>query len=226
MNRYNPFNLIHKALRAMLYDAGLTLQQTYFANTDEAEIALGKVEEVLFMFENHAHHEDTMVLPEVERYEPHLVEEFEKEHEEDMRLSSRMKNLLNIYRNIYFTEERIVCGSAIVKSFVEFMVFNLEHMAKEEVLINGALWKHYTDEQLMELSEKIAASIPPQEAAVAFKWMLRGINNSEAADWLRSVKQGAPVHIFQNLMSLAERELSTERFNMIQKSLKEEAVLA
>jgi hypothetical protein len=64
-----------------------------------------------------------MVLPAVESSEPQLVEEFVKEHEEDLRLSNRLKNLLNIYRNIYFTEERIVCGSAIVKSFVEFMIF-------------------------------------------------------------------------------------------------------
>lgn len=226
MNRYNPFNLIHKALRAMLYDAALTLQKTYFANTEEAELALEKVENVLFMFENHAHHEDSMVLPAVEAYEPQLVEEFEKEHEEDLRLSNRMKNLLNIYRNIHFTEERIVCGSSIVKSFVEFMVFNLEHMAKEEVLINQALWKHYTDEQLMALSQKIAAAVPPQEAAIAFKWMFRGINNFEAVSWLKSVKENAPLPVFQQLISLAKAELSEARFTEIQESINDVAIVA
>jgi hypothetical protein len=226
MNRYNPFNLIHKVLRAMLYDSALTLQQTYFANTEEAETALEKVEDVLFMFESHAHHEDTMVLPAVEAYEPQLVEEFEKEHEEDLRLSNRLKNLLNIYRNIYFTEERIVCGSAITKSFVEFMVFNLEHMAKEEVLINQALWKHYTDEQLIAVSQKITASIPSQEVAVASKWMFRGINNYDAITWLKSVKQNAPAPAFEGLMRLAENELPEDRFNVIQESFKEDVVLA
>jgi len=226
MNRYNPFNLIHKALRAMLYDAAITLQKTYFANTEEAESVLEKVEDVLFMFENHAHHEDSMVLPAVESSEPQLVEEFVKEHEEDLRLSNRLKNLLNIYRNIYFTEERIVCGSAIVKSFVEFMIFNLEHMAKEEVLINKALWEHYTDEQLIALSQKIAASVPPDEAAIAFKWMLRGINNNEAVNWLISVKQNALVQAFESLINLAEKELPEERFSMIQELINEDVVMA
>jgi len=226
MNRHNSFNVIHKALRAMLYDAALTLQQTYFANPDEAEIALQKVEDVLFLFENHAHHEDTFVLPAVEAFEPQLVEEFEKEHEEDLKLSNRMKNLLTIYRNIYFSEERIVCGSAITKSFVEFMVFNLEHMAKEELLINPALWQHYTDEQIHAINQKIVTSIPQKELALASKWMLRGINNFDAITLLKGIKQTAPGPVFGALMNMAEKELPEDRFNVIQESLNENVVMA
>jgi hypothetical protein len=226
MNRHNSFNVIHKALRAMLYDAALTLQQTYFANPDEAEIALQKVEDVLFLFENHAHHEDTFVLPAVEAFEPQLVEEFEKEHEEDLKLSNRMKNLLTIYRNIYFSEERIVCGSAITKSFVEFMVFNLEHMAKEELLINPALWQHYTDEQIHAINQKIVTSIPQKELALASKWMLRGINNFDAITSLKGIKQTAPGPVFGALMNMAEKELPEDRFNVIQESLNENVVMA
>src|SRR4030095_4770018 len=107
MQRYNGFTLIHKALRAFLYDTALTLQQTYFADIDEAEPAIEKVETVLFLFERHAHHEDAFLLPAVATYEPRLVDEFEKEHDEDIMLVNRLKNLLNIYRNIYFTEERV-----------------------------------------------------------------------------------------------------------------------
>lgn len=32
--------MIHKAFRAMMYDTALTLQQTYFADVEEAESAL------------------------------------------------------------------------------------------------------------------------------------------------------------------------------------------
>jgi len=89
---------------------------------------------------------------------PGWLKKFEKEHNEDITLGNRVKNLLNIYRNIYFTEERVVRDGAINKAFVEFMVFNLEHMAKEEILLNQALWKHYTDEQLVELNQKTCCS--------------------------------------------------------------------
>jgi len=226
MQRYNPFNLIHKGLRAMLYDAALTLQQTNFAEEDEAAIALEKVENVLFLFENHAHNEDSMVLPAVEAYEPRLVKEFEEEHEEDLRLSNRLKNLIIIYRNVYFTEEKIVAGSAISKSFGEFMVFNLEHMAKEEMLLTQALWKHYTDEQILALNQKIVASIPQEAMTFGSKWMMRGINDTDAINWLKGVKQNAPEFVFNSLMSTAEKELPAYRFRIIEEALAGNAVTA
>jgi hypothetical protein len=225
MQRYNGFTLIHKALRALLYDTALTLQQTYFADIDEAEPAIEKVETVLFLFERHAHHEDTFLLPAVATYEPRLVDEFENEHDENIMLGNRLKNLLNIYRNIYFTEERVVCGGAINKAFVEFMVFNLEHMAKEEILLNQALWKHYTDEQLVELNQKLVATIPAEEKAIAFKWMMRGINYFDAVNWMHAVKKTAPDFVFNSLINLAEAELPQHRLEKLHEGLTEDAIL-
>src|SRR5437762_2719582 len=127
MKRFNGFYLIHKGLRAMLYDASLTLQQTDFAKADEASIALIKVDRVLFAFKKHAHHEDTYIFPLIETFEPELAKSFEDEHAEDHHLSNQLNNLLAIYDNTFLAEERITCGSAIVKAFTDFMVFNLVH---------------------------------------------------------------------------------------------------
>ena len=81
--RFNIFNQIHKALRALLYDTALTLQQTYFGNPDEVETALEKLRLILDIFDKHADHEDQFVLPAIQAYEPSLVDAFEKEHVED-----------------------------------------------------------------------------------------------------------------------------------------------
>src|SRR3954471_18387171 len=132
MQRYNSFNLIHKALRALMYDTALTLQQTYFADVSEAEIALTKVETVIYYFEQHAHHEDKFMLPAVEAFEPALVEELEKEHVKDIQLGNKLKTLVNVFRSVELDEERINCGSCLNKAFRDFMVFNIDHMAKEE----------------------------------------------------------------------------------------------
>ena len=210
MQRYNGFNLIHKALRAMLYDTALTLQQTYFADNHEAEKALEKVEDVLFLFEHHAHHEDSFILPVVQQYEPALVDAFEKEHEKDLKLSNDLKNLINIYRNVNFTAELIAMGSAISKAFVEFMVFNLEHMAKEEMLLNPAMWEHYTDEQLIDINRRLVATIPANEMAIASKWMMRGINFADAIAWLAAVRSSVPAFVYESLVLLAEKEMRPE----------------
>lgn len=224
MNRYNSFYLIHKGLRAMLYDAALTLQQTDFSKIEESKNALAKVNDVLFAFGNHAHHEDHFIFPMVEAHEPVLAKSFEKEHVEDHRLSNSLKNLLTIYENALLDEERIVCGSAISKSFVEFMVFNLQHMAKEEIYINEALWKYYTDEQIITESQKLIASIPPAEMQLVAKWMLRGISTTDAIVWMKSIKNSAPEFIFKGLVNLAQSVLSKKQFETIAQALEEEVL--
>jgi hypothetical protein len=219
MNRYNVFYLIHKGLRAMLYDAAITLQQTSFADISEAMPALAKVNDVLFAFEHHAHHEDNFIIPAVEAYEPEIATSFENEHEEDYRLIGRLRNLLIIYENSFLPEERTACGPAITKSFTEFLTFNLQHMAKEELLLNHALWRLYTDEQIKAIYQQLLASITPAEMQATSKWMMRAISTADAIDWLKSVRQSSPETAFNNLMKIAEEELGQARFTTVQEGL-------
>lgn len=225
MQRYNSFGVIHKALRAMMYDTALTLQQTYFADVEEAEIALSKVETVIHEFEHHAHHEDTFILPAIETFEPQLVENFENEHVKDHELGSRLITLLNIYRSLETSEERINCGSCINKSFRDFMVFNIEHMAKEEIEINRVLWANYTDQELVELTDRLVASIPAEQKILTTKWMLRSINKGEAIAWLKAVKQTAPSFVFEALYQMAETELPEQTRSAVLEAIMEEELV-
>jgi hypothetical protein len=226
MQRYNVFNQIHKALRALLYDTALSLQQAWLADPAEAAVALGKVETVLGFFDGHAHHEDHFILPAVEAYNKQLVDEFEKEHVTDLALSNRLRSLLNIYRHAVSGEEKLEAGSAITKAFVEFMIFNLQHMAKEEILLNQVLWEHYTDQQIIAIQEKLVATIPPQEMMLSSKWMFRGINNMEAIHWLKAIRSNAPEFVFQSLVQLGEKELPSERWNRIWNNINQPALVA
>jgi hypothetical protein len=119
------------------------------------------------------------MLPAIEAFEPGLVEEFEKEHVKDMELGNRLKTI-NIFRSMESDEEKINCGSCISRGFRDFMSFNLVHMAKEESEINQVLWKHYSDQELLELNARLTANIPPDQKMISAKWMLRGINKFQA----------------------------------------------
>ena len=225
MQRYNPFKIIHKALRAMMYDTALTLQQTYFADVEEAEIALTKLKSVVNEFEQHAHHEDTFVLPAIESFEPNLFAEFEKEHVADVEIGNRLQTLVAIYHSLETSEERINCGSCIIKSFHDFMVFNIEHMSKEEIEINRVLWANFTDEELLALNGRITASIPAAKKITATRWMFRSINKQDAIDWLKAVKQTAPSSVFANLYQMAETELPEAIKAIVQEAVMEEEVV-
>ena len=87
------------------------------------------------------------------------------------------------------------------------------------------LWRYYSDEELHGITQKIIASIPPQEASYFSKWMVRGLNNAEILGWLKGVKNSAPQPVFQSLLGIAEEELHPHRWNLVQESLTEGAMV-
>lgn len=226
MIRFNMFNQIHKALRALLYDTSLALQQTWFGDTDEAEIALEKVKMVVDIFDQHARHEDNYVLPAIQQYEPSLVDTFELEHIKDHELSERLRGLLAVYNLAQKSQVKMEAGHAIVLAFQEFMIFNLQHMAKEEAVLNRVLWRYYADEELLAINQKIIAAIPAEEMAVSNAWMMRGLSNTEISGWLKAVEKTAPEAAFNNLFSIAEKELPHTRFRKLLENLTEGTMVA
>ena len=224
--RYNSFALIHKALRALLYDTAQLLQQTYFADQSEAEIALARIEEVIYHFDQHAHHEDHFILPAIEAFEPGLVESFEDEHVHDIELGNRLINMLSMFRSLENDMEKINCGSAINLAFREFMVFNIEHMAKEETELNRVLWDNYTDEELIELNGRLVAHISPADMAFNAKWFMKSINKAEAIGWLKAVKATTPSFIFEQLLAMTETELPERMRAEVQEAVLEDELVA
>lgn len=226
MQRYNIFRQVHKGLRAMLYETAIAVQQTDFTNEQETEQLMRVISDVIFLFEKHAHSEDTFILPAISNYEPSVVDTFEQEHDKDHALGERLKVYLQILDSVSSAEERINAGSGLTLSFVEFVIFNLDHMAKEESLLNNILWRHYSDEEILNFERSIIANVEPASMAIFSKWMMRGMNNNEIVTWLRKAEQAAPEPVFQALFKTAEQELSEKRFRQVLEGLSEGTMTA
>jgi DUF438 domain-containing protein len=224
--RYNTFYQIHKALRAMLYETAIELQRTDFDNEEESAEALTNIENVVNLFDKHAYHEDTLVFPAVEKYEPSIVDAFEQEHVRDHELGSKLRTLIAMFDSVESDDDKNQLGSAIRKSFVDFLAFNLEHMAKEEDIINNLLWRYYTDDEIRAIEYQIVSKQTPEATALVWKWMLRGLSNQEITGWLKVVEKNAPEVVFNSLFSMAEKELPNSRFRQVLEGLTEGAMLA
>jgi hypothetical protein len=218
--RVNIFNQIHKGLRALLYETSILLQQTDFSNKEEMQTAIKRVTLVADLFDDHAHHEDNYILPAIQEYEPSIVDAFEQEHEMDAKLSRALKDSL-VALQMASPLVRPDMAGVLSKTFIQFMVFNLEHMAKEESILNKILWRYYSDEEILGIQRKIVAGLSPWSASVGTRWMMRGLNNPEIIHWLKTVEESAPEAVFQNLFATAEKELSEHRFRQVQEALEE-----
>ena len=225
MERFNIFNQIHKGLRAALYDTALQLQQADFTSASESESVLEKVKEVVMLFDEHAHKEDTFVLPAILQYEPSVVDAFEQEHVADFALAALLSDAVKQLDSLLKAGDREAAGRKLNVIFVEFVAFNLRHMAKEEDVINNILWRYYTDGEILQIQNRIVESTTPWHQDFFSKWMLRGINNAEAAAWLMAVQRTAPAIVYQTLFSKARQEYSKKRFQQLVDSLQESVVL-
>lgn len=226
MQRYNIFFPVHKGLQAMLCETALQLQQTTFTNQDEAAAAIECVRTVVELFESHAHKEDTYVFTAIAAYEPSVVAAFEQEHEEDHALGESLQKWLTAFEYAVASSAKQTIGEELTKAYIQFMVFNLRHMAKEEQVINPLLWRYYADEELHAITEKILQDIPPHEMAYFSRWMVRGMNNAEILGWLKGVKNSAPQPVFQSLLSITEAEVNPHRWSFLRESLTEGAMVA
>ena len=226
MQRYNMFYQVHKGLRALLYETALQVQHTDFWNVEEADRIVDQIEEVVALFEKHAHTEDNNIFPAIEKYEPSVADAFVQEHVKDHELGALLCKTIAAYRNAAILPQKALAGKSVQLSFVKFMVFNIEHMAKEEELLNEILWRYYSDAELMTITHQIIVNIPPEAMLKFSKWMIRGLNIAEITAWLKQVEQTAPEAVFQQLFITAERELEKGRFRLVLEGLTEGAMIA
>jgi hypothetical protein len=219
--RFNIFNKIHKGLRVLLYNTAISIQHTAFLQPDQAREAFDKVEKTLWMFDSHAHTEDELLFPLLQTFAPDIVMDFEQQHQRDHELAESLRLIIHSYAFATDAAAKLKCGVLLQQAFDEFTAFNLQHMNREETIINEALWQHYADQDIAAIEKTIVASLTPEQSEFSANWMMRGLNNAEIADWLKKVQAGAPEMVFNGLCAVAARELPIERWITIRESMDE-----
>jgi len=206
--RFNPFNQIHKGLRALLYHTSLQLQQCDFINEVQTREALAQVNEVIELFEEHAEVEDGKLFPLIQGYAPEIVADFEQQHDTDHELAVSLQNALQDVKKAETYKEKLKAGHALCLAFQEFTAFNIKHMNAEEIVVNDVLWRFYSDEELIQRQKEIASQVDPRLNNRYAYWMLKGLALHEIINWFTIVQQSAPAPVWENLKQVARTALS------------------
>lgn len=219
LTRYNPFHQIHQGLRALLYHCSLQVQHTDFSDDQQAANTISLLKEVIWLFDGHAHTEDTKVFTLIADKAPEVIADFEQQHDKDHMLAAHLQGCIEQYEAAVKPSDKVFAGRQIQFSLAEFTAFNLSHMNMEEVIIKELIWQHYTDEQLHSLTMKIVASLPPDKNARYSYWMLKGLNIKEIVEWFLAIQNTAPSFVMDQMIELAAAALDSHHFNKLQKSL-------
>ncbi|HMJ47141.1 MAG TPA: hypothetical protein VK498_07405, partial [Ferruginibacter sp.] len=183
------------------------MQQTDFTSVNKDGGGITQLKLLLGHFDQHARVQEEFIFSAIRQKDPGLIEIFEQEHTIEKEMNMQITNLLKDLDHAIESERKSI-GAVINQSFMNFMIFSLQHMAKEEEHINRILWHYWSDNELLGMRGKIMGAIPRQQITEYNKWIIRGLNISEITGWLKEIKNNMPALIFQSVLDAAATELS------------------
>jgi hemerythrin-like domain-containing protein len=178
--RLDSFTPIHKGLRRLMFEAGVELARTDFADAAATSAAERAVATCLRLLREHADVEDRHVLPLVERADPDLAQAIALEHPSLERAAIAVDTLWPRLAALEGTA-RIELGDELVRRFNALVAEQLRHLDREERQVNAALWAALTDAEIGASSVAIVRELGPERMAEWGQVLAKSLNASELA---------------------------------------------
>jgi len=213
--RYNIFKRTHKGMRSMLFEAGARIQQTDFTKAKQADAAIDIAKQTTRSFLYHLNKEDNILYLSIVLYAPYIVAMIEQTNAKDERLAKSIDTIIEDYKNLDTKAEMISFGLRLQAAFFEFTAAVLQHMNKEETVINELLWSHYSDKQLVALEVEMLKQSTPEACTWYTGKILKELSNSEIIVWINGIAELASSTIIEKLISTTQRVLPIDRWQMI-----------
>jgi len=213
--RYNIFKRTHKGLRSMLFDAGARIQQTDFTRSKQANAAIETVKQSTRSFLYHLNKEDKIIYHSVVLHAPYIIAMIEQTNSKDQALAESIDKIIDQQREQDTKKEKIAFGHQLQAAFFEFTAAVLQHMNKEETVINEILWSNYTDRQLIGMEVEMMKQAASSDCTWYTGKILKELSNREILVWVDSIKEHATPFMLKKLISTARFVLPIDRWQMI-----------
>lgn len=178
--RVDLYTTIHKAIRAQLFDVATEAARVDLRSTVAVNLLAERVARVLGFLEDHAHHEDTHVLPAVHAVAPEVATSLDIEHR---MLDGIQAEVAAAAAALVRAEpaHRAASGLALMRQLNRLIAAHLSHMGREETEANAALWCGYDDAALGGIQGRLIGSIPAARMAEWQEIMMPALNPVERA---------------------------------------------
>ena len=205
----------------MIYELGKELQTADFTDERATERVIGKLKKdltsasstcIVCLLNEHHVNEDDYVFPDVRPYEPELIDTLLAEHREVVRKIAGVWKIADALKPLRDREERIEGGDKLNRAANDLFAYYLAHLNGEEATLVPAMWKHYTDEQLVAMRTNVEKHIPPELFTEWMKWVLPSLNINELTGMFVGLKEGAPAPVLEHMFQLAEKSLDEDRW--------------
>jgi len=221
LSRADFLTPIHKAIRSMIYELGKELQTTDFTDEHATDVMISRLKEdlasassacVICLLHQHAGLEDDHVFPDVRKFEPKIVDTLLEEHGQVVRKIAGVWKVADEVKTLKNPEERIQTGDKLNRTANDLFAYYLTHLSNEESTLIPALWKHFTDEQILAMQRRVIGSLTAERAAQWNSWLFPSLNINELTGMFMGLRKSAPAPVFQNMTRIAEKTLGEDRW--------------
>lgn len=214
MHRIELYAPVHKGLRAEAFELARELSRADWNDDAQARAAAGRVARLVEFLAEHAQHEDTHLMPLVERAAPALARELESEHS---RVDAALRELSTLAARIGEARNggRAALGRELERRFQLALAEQLVHLQREEHEAEPALHARLDEAELVRAHDGILADIPPPRLAQWFELILPALGDEECARLLGGLHASAPHDVFEALTTPARLRLGAQTWTRV-----------
>jgi len=209
--RFDMYGPIHKGLRHAHCRVLVELGRTTFSDDEACERALAALEEVLDLGDRHVVHEETHVHPVLAQRAPTSVAELAAGHVERREIVAELRALAGATRAAR-PSARALAGKTLYLHFAAFFARELDHMNLEERVVQPLLERHFDDEELGRIHERLVAALEPAELMASARAMVPAMSRAERAALVAGAKANAHPAVFGLILSELRPTLSEADF--------------
>ncbi|MGA0570319.1 hemerythrin domain-containing protein [Variovorax sp. VNK109] len=209
---------IHKALRALMTDTLVAVGRMDTADDLDTAQITHRVLELMDFCIAHLGHENEFIHTAIEARASGASGVIARDHEghekEISRIARAATGLLQLPG-----DARAVPALALYRELALFIAHNFEHMHVEETAHNAVLWSRYTDAELVDIHNRLVASIPPAEMMFVLRWLVPFMNPAERLEMMADMQRHAPPPAFEAALEIARPHLSDIEWGKLMRGL-------
>lgn len=212
--RFDMYTVIHKALRHRMGDTLFKLGAVDPHDDDDLSSTLARVESLLAALSSHLRHENDFVHTAIEARRPGGARRTADDHLGHVEAIESLADEVDALRAAA-PARRPLLALRLYRHLAVFVGENLEHMHVEETQNQAMLWELYTDAELIEIHDRLLASVPPAEMAETVHWIAPSLAPHELAAIMGGMRDGAPPPAFRAMMDAVRPTLSAARWSRL-----------
>jgi hypothetical protein len=215
--RFDMFTVIHKALRANLYETGSLLERTDFGDQREKRSALLRLDQSLDLLEEHLCLEEQHVVPLLRLASEEVGGALQTQHRQHELVSKRLRDLKSELVHCG-GDGAITLGVQLCKAYNKMLANHLTHMNDEEGAGNAALWSAYSDETLAMTRATMQAGLSEARHKEWLTILVPLANHQELLGLFSTMKATVAPEVFAETTEMASVLLG-ERWTKLEKAL-------